>query len=315
MGSRRLSGFSLGVLGFNLLVILWGAYVRASGSGAGCGSHWPLCNGEVMPRAPALQTVVELSHRVSSGLALLCVVALWGWVFLALPKGHPARKASAFTTGFMLAEALIGAAIVLLRLVAHNESIARAFSTSAHLINTFLLVASLTLTCWFLRGGTAFRIRKQGGVGALLAVAWGGGLLTGVSGAVAALGDTLFPAQTLAEGLAKDGSPGAHLFIQLRILHPLLAVLLALVLLLVSAVVREARPAPRVRRIAQVLGGLVGVQLVAGFLNVALLAPLAMQLLHLLLANAVWITLVLLTAEAAVTPHTEKAPGVRVGVP
>jgi len=312
MASLRLQRFSLGVLGFNLVVILWGAYVRASGSGAGCGSHWPLCNGEVVPRAPAIKTLVELSHRLSSGLALVAVVALCVWAFRALPKGHPARKASVVTTFFMFAEALIGAAIVLLRLVAHDESIARAFSTSAHLINTFLLVASLTLTCWFLHGRPAFRVLGHKGVGSVLFVAWFGGLLTGTSGAIAALGDTLFPSRSLAEGFAQDLSPGAHLFIQLRILHPMFAVGLALVMLLTAAVVKEVRRAPRVRRNANVLMALVATQLVAGVLNVALLAPIPMQMVHLLLADAVWITLVLLTAEAAVTPNAEAAPGVAV---
>ncbi|MFN8454080.1 MAG: COX15/CtaA family protein [Anaerolineae bacterium] len=64
------------VLAYNLAVILWGAFVRASGSGAGCGSHWPLCNGEVIPRTPQMETLVEFTHRLTSGLALLLVIGL-----------------------------------------------------------------------------------------------------------------------------------------------------------------------------------------------------------------------------------------------
>ena len=82
------------VLGWNVAVILWGAFVRASGSGAGCGAHWPLCNGEVVPRAPALETMIEFTHRATSGIALLLVFALCLWVFREKPKGHPARCAA-----------------------------------------------------------------------------------------------------------------------------------------------------------------------------------------------------------------------------
>lgn len=307
MGSRALRRFSIGVLAYNLGVILWGGYVRASGSGAGCGRHWPLCNGEVIPRAPAIQTLVEYSHRLTSGLALLATLALFAWTSRAFPRRHPARRAAGFSMAFMLSEALVGAGIVLLRLVAHDESIARAFSTSAHLINTFLLVASLTLTCWFISGGgPSFRVRGRGPLGGLFALAWAGALLAGMSGAVAALGDTLFPASSLSEGLARDFSSTAHLFIRLRILHPALAVALAGLLLFLASAARAAYPSPRVRAAANAVMGLVVVQVLAGIVNVALLAPIAMQLLHLLLADAVWIALVLLTAEVSSAPR----PGV-----
>ena len=83
--------YAWGVLAFNLIVILWGAYVRASSSGAGCGSHWPLCNGEIIPRTPTIKTVIEFSHRLSSGLALLLTIGLVVWAFRALAKKHPAR--------------------------------------------------------------------------------------------------------------------------------------------------------------------------------------------------------------------------------
>ncbi|HLL54554.1 MAG TPA: COX15/CtaA family protein [Myxococcaceae bacterium] len=312
MTSRSLWRFSLGVLAFNLVVILWGAYVRASGSGAGCGSHWPLCNGVVVPRAPELKTLVELSHRLTSGLALALVVALFAWTFRAFPKGHVARRAAAYSLGFIITEALIGAAIVLLRLVAYDESISRAFSTSAHLINTFLLVASLVLTCWFIGGGQPFRVRGHGSLGALFLGGWAGTLLVGTSGAVAALGDTLFPSRSLAEGLAQDLSPAAHLFIRLRILHPIFAVAVAGVLLAVAAGAKAARTSPRVGALSNALMGLVALQVVAGILNVALLAPIAMQLLHLLIADALWIALVLLTAETASAPRAEPAPSVAV---
>jgi len=48
-----------GVLAYSILVILWGAYVRISFSGDGCGDHWPLCHGEVIPTAPSVKTLIE----------------------------------------------------------------------------------------------------------------------------------------------------------------------------------------------------------------------------------------------------------------
>src|SRR5829696_8162535 len=113
----RFAIYAWAVLAYNLLVILWGAYVRATGSGAGCGSHWPLCNGEVVPRAAAAQTLIEFTHRATSGLALLAVVALVAWVFQAFPRRHPARKGAASSLVLILTEAAVGAGLVLFELV------------------------------------------------------------------------------------------------------------------------------------------------------------------------------------------------------
>ena len=126
----RLSRFAWGVLAVNLGVIAWGAYVRATRSGAGCGAHWPLCNGELVPRAPSLEMLVEFSHRVSSGLAVIAGAALLIWVWRACAPGHPARRTAAWAMGFMVAEAGVGAALVLFRLVADNASFARAWSST-----------------------------------------------------------------------------------------------------------------------------------------------------------------------------------------
>src|ERR1051325_10627142 len=118
----RFAAFSWGVLAYNLAVIVWGGYVRASGSGAGCGSHWPLCNGVVLPRAAAVETVIEFSHRLTSGIALLLVVWLLVKTWRALPAGHAARRGAAWSLAFMLSEAGLGAGLVLFQLVADNAS-------------------------------------------------------------------------------------------------------------------------------------------------------------------------------------------------
>ena len=200
----RLTRFSWFVLAYNLAVILWGAVVRATGSGAGCGNHWPLCNGVVVPRSAAIATLIEFSHRATSGIALILVVALAVAVFRSRPKGHPARLGAVLSVVLIFTEAAVGAGLVLFQLVADNQSMARALFMATHLVNTFLLLAALALTAYWLGGGRRVRLGGQGAVGSTLAAAFVVMMLVGTSGAIAALGDTLFPAASLADALKQD---------------------------------------------------------------------------------------------------------------
>src|SRR5215470_16455960 len=184
MKFNRFAIFVWSTLAFNLLVIVWGAYVRASSSGAGCGSHWPLCNGEVIPTSPTVKTVVEYSHRLSSGLALLMVVMTLIWAFVAYARKHQLRFITALSMLFMLMEAAIGAGLVLFEMVAENKSIARALWISAHLINTFLLIGMLTLTAWVATTGERWKLRGQGSIIWVFAAAIVATLVLGVSGAI-----------------------------------------------------------------------------------------------------------------------------------
>jgi len=197
---------------------------------------------------------------------------------------------------FMVTEALIGAGLVVFELVAYSDSIARAFSIAAHLVNTFLLLASLTLTAWWASGGAPIRLSGQGWLVILLGLGLMGMLILGVSGAVTALGDTLFPAGSLAEGLKQDFSPTAHFLVRFRVLHPFIAVTVALYLILVAMLCNSSRQSVAATWSSQLLIILLIVQLAAGALNLALLAPVWMQLVHLLLADIIWVVLVLLAA-------------------
>ncbi|HSK11076.1 MAG TPA: COX15/CtaA family protein [Vicinamibacterales bacterium] len=291
-----LARYAWGVLVYNLGVIAWGAYVRATRSGAGCGAHWPLCNGEVIPTSPSAEMLVEYSHRLTSGLALLSVVVLFAWVWRACGKGHPARRAAAWALVFMLTEAAVGAALVLFELVADNETFARALFMAVHLANTFVLIAWIALTAWWLSGARPVRLQGRGRTVAWLSVGAVGLLLTGISGAIAALGDTLYPARSLFEAISDDLSATSHILIRLRLLHPVIAILVSAALL--PGVLRGGLPAGgRARRLAVAVAALVLIQLAAGFINVLLLAPVWMQLVHLLLADLVWLAYVLLGAE------------------
>lgn len=301
MPQLRVARFAWAVLAYNIAVILWGAYVRATGSGAGCGEHWPLCNGVVIPRAPTTATIIEFSHRLTSGLALVGVVALLVWVWRECPSGHPARRGAAWTVFFMLTEAAVGAGLVLFQLVADNASMARALFMAVHLLNTFILLAWLTLTAWWLSGGAELHTRERPGTAVLLLVLSIALLLTGTSGAVAALGDTLFPHGSLSAALEADLSPTSHLLIRLRLLHPFFAVIASVALMFGAARLARGR-GPSAARIARVVAIASGVQLALGALNVALLAPIWMQMVHLLVADVVWIAFVLLAASALARP-------------
>ena len=304
-----LARFAWSVLVYNIAVILWGAYVRASGSGAGCGQHWPLCNGEIIPRSPSLQTIVEFSHRLTSGLALLAVVVLLVWTCRAYPRGHRARRGAWSIVAFMLIEAAVGAGLVLFELVADNASMARAMFMAVHLTNTFLLLGALTITAYWLSGGAAVRVGGRRGRATLVVLMLGGVLVAGVSGAVAALGDTLFPARTLADALAQDLSPSSHLLLRLRVLHPILAIV-AGVLVVAAApripITRDRRGMIHAGNAAAVIAV---IQLGFGVLNVLLLAPVWMQVVHLLAADALWMSLVLLGATALAVEAPEATTG------
>lgn len=308
MKLSRIAIFAWGVLIYNLLVILWGAYVRATGSGAGCGNHWPLCNGEAIPRASQIETMIEFTHRLSSGLALVLVIGLVVWVFRATSKGHVAQRAASFSGLFILTEALVGAGLVFFELVADNDSIARAIVMALHLINTFLLLGSLTLTAWWISGGSPVRLKGQGLVTWILGIGFVGMLILGASGGIAALGDTLFPVRSLAEGLQQEFSTTAHFLVRLRLLHPLIAVSVGMYLIIAGAISNYLRPGSVIKRLSRLLTTLYLVQLAAGALNVALLAPIWLQLVHLFLSDLIWITLVLLAASALARTETT-SPG------
>lgn len=302
MSSRAFPRFAWFVLAYTAAAAVWGAFVRATGSGAGCGNHWPLCNGEVLPRAPAVETLIELSHRVSSGLVGPLAIVLVVWAFRRFGRRHPASVAATAALVLTVVEGLIGAALVRFELVGQNASVARGFVMGGHLVNTFLLLGAMALAAAWGAGWALPRRRRPGFAGWLL----GGGLLAvtavGASGAVTALGDTLFPVATLTEESIRQLELPAKVLVRLRVLHPFLAVGAAAYLLVMAVYVRERVATPRVGHLTLGLGIVFGVQLAAGLVNVALSAPVWLQLVHLALAYGVWLLLVLLCAEVVGAP-------------
>ena len=295
--------FSWAVLVYFIAVILWGTLVRATGSGAGCGDHWPLCNGTVMQHSPRIDTLIEFTHRITSGLSFFLAVGLLVWTLAGTVRGHLARATAIATVAFTLVEAILGAFLVKLGLTAQSQSPLRAPYLALHLTNTLLLLAALTLTAHMLsrkQGYLRGTIRWAAPFGAISAVVVV--LIVGVTGSLAALGDTLFPATSLGSALAQDFSSTSGWLVRWRWTHPTIAFVASIFLiwLLVRAAQRTAHWDNR--GLSALVLVLLAAQYVLGVLDVLLLAPTWLQVAHLLGADVLWAALVVLTARVTLQP-------------
>ena len=298
----RFAKYAWFVLFYNVVVILWGVFLRASKSGDGCGQHWLTCGGEVIPSAPQIKTIIEFSHRITSSLAGLFIIALVVWAVLRWYFNKTSRRnyllfAVIASFIFVVIEGLLGAGLVLTGNTAETLTAARPFWMAAHLINTLILLMFLTLTAWFASGGKPFSFKNDTKAALLIAVGICGILLIGMSGSVAALSSMIFPSQTLPEGMAKDFSTTSNILLRLRIFHPILSVMTSVYLVFLAGWLRKrAVENTWVNRWSNNLSILILIQVAFGAATLLTLAPIVMQLGHLLLADAVWIVFVLLSA-------------------
>jgi cytochrome c oxidase assembly protein subunit 15 len=306
--SPALRRFAWGVLAYFIAVILWGTLVRATGSGAGCGNHWPLCNGTVMQRSASVNTHIEFTHRITSGLSLFAVVGLLAWTFAGTVRGHLARAAAVASVAFTLFEATLGALLVKLGYTAQSQSPLRPAFLALHLANTLLLVAALTLTAHLLSRRKGFmhgsiRLRAPfASIAGIIVV-----MIVGVTGSLAALGDTLFPASSLGLALAQDFSPASGWLVRWRWMHP--GVAFAASFFLIWLLVRAAQRGKQEeghwdnRGLSALVLLLLAAVYLLGLLDVLLLAPLWVQVAHLLAADTLWAALVVLTARLTIEPR------------
>jgi len=300
---KRFRNFAWVVLGLNVAVILWGALVRATGSGAGCGGNWPLCKGEVFLPSSQAETIIEYTHRATSGIAFVMVAALLVWAYRRYPRKSALRKGAAWSMVFMITEALLGAGLVLFDWVVDNTSMARVIVQVVHLLNTHFLLGALTYTAWAASGNDMARWKPDRSSLPLLAGMVGILVMSG-AGAVTALGDTIFPAGTLAEGIQADFSPTAHFLVRLRVWHPILALAVGFYLLVLIRM--KLLTAPRGSTLRYLGWGVIavyGLQVLGGILNIFLLAPVWMQIIHLALADAIWIIYLLFSNQVLVHTH------------
>lgn len=280
-------------VGYLLFVILFGAWVRITGSGAGCGDHWPLCDGELIPRAPSAERVIEYTHRVTSGLCGVFGIGFFAVAARLHGFGHRITRSALAALLFIIVEGAIGAMLVKLELVAGDTSSARGLVVALHLGNTLLLTGSAALMAWFAGRGRGFVLGRAPLPGWWFVAVLAGLAVTAMAGAVTALGDTLFPVGSEAARTASG-----NLLVQLRIVHPVIALTVAGLLVAFGAEVVKAGAPPEARRWTARLGLLVVAQVVFGFINIGLAAPGWAQLLHLLLAQALWICAVVASVAA-----------------
>ena len=305
--SPALRKFAWGVLAYFIAVILWGTLVRATGSGAGCGAHWPLCNGTVLQHSPRVDTMIEFTHRITSGISLLSVVGLLIWAYAGTVRGHLARAAAIASVVFTLLEAVLGALLVKLGYTAQSQSPLRPAFLALHLANTLLLLAALTLTAHllsrdkgYLRGAVRF-VAPFGAVVAIVVV-----MAVGITGSLAALGDTLFPATSLGLALAQDFSSTSGWLVRWRWMHPTVAFFASIFLIwLLVRAAQRGNPWDN-RRLSALVLFLLATVYSLGILDVVLLAPLWIQVAHLLAADTLWASLVVLTARLTLEPREAK---------
>lgn len=302
------SRFAIFVLVYMFPVVMWGVVTRATFSGDGCGTHWPLCHGQLIPFGLPVESWVEWSHRLSSGLAGPLVVALLVLAYRASVKGSQLRKAALGSFFFTLTEGGIGAKLVLKDLVADNPSMVRAFWTGAHLANTFILLGFLTWTVWLALGKPAIRLRGQGPVMGAVALGLFLMLFLGVTGSIAALGSMLYPAGSLAEKLRQDFDAASPLLVRLRLGHPLIATSVGLYIVFLASYLTRVRPTDSMVKSARWMVGLFGLQMIWGLSTLLTKSPLVLQVGHLLLADLLWVVTLWAGAQALSTGR-ESVPG------
>jgi cytochrome c oxidase assembly protein subunit 15 len=307
------------VLGYVLFVILWGAWVRASGSGAGCGDHWPLCDGALIPATPALTTLIELFHRATSGVAFLLVLALFLYARRVFGAGHPARRAAGASFVLITVESLIGAVIVLAGLFGDNASLVRGATVGAHFVNTLVLLAALVASLLFVRDERPLQWRNWDRTRALLWLGMIGWLALGATGAVGALSRTLYPSNSLVEALTKEFAPDAPLLLRLRSLHVVVAVGMGAYLSVLA--IHLSRRSVTTSRLAVIVTSLFFAQSALGMANVLLVVPTpVLQLSHLLLMDVLWMAYVVIVmresrVQAEPNPRPNHARGAYTNEP
>lgn len=303
MNKKFFTRYSWFLVGYNVLVILWGAVVRATGSGAGCANDWPLCNGEIIPTPRHIEQLIEYSHRISSALDGFLVILLVISAFRLYNKGSKVRLWAVLALAFIIIEGLLGRALVVNDWVAGNVSVARAVVVAVHLANTYILLATLSVTAWIAQLDERFTLRRNKSANTLVFIGLALVIIFSAMGAVTALGDTLFPPESVLGEIQKDFDPASNFLIQLRVVHPVLAILSGGYLLYALNHVRGRGLGPRVSRMVNILFVLMVVQGLAGGITILTLAPIYMQITHLLLADIFWISLVILALEVFTQPE------------
>jgi len=287
--------FAQVLLFYTLLVILWGAWVRISHSGDGCGASWPLCNGQLIPEAEHKKTWVEFSHRLTSGLFGIFVVYMFWQGRKFFDRQAMIRKALLATLIFTISEALLGAKLVLFGLVGSNDSLFRLIVMGLHQVNSLMLSGSVALVALYaselpqqIKDSVSSRRPLPKWAFSFLVLF----IAVAITGGIAALSTTLFPSTSLFEGISKDFAPDAHYLLRLRISHPILATLIGSGLAIYFWLKSQEEKNLGLRKVSLQVAVIFVVGVVFGYLTLFSLAPIWMKIAHLLIAHLIWIALV-----------------------
>lgn len=301
----KFAGWSWALLWLTIGVIVGGSLVRATGSGDGCGDSWPRCQDSLFPLGGGTETTIEFAHRAATAVLGLVLVAFVIAAIRSGTAGRDLRRGLAWVGGFFLGEVAIGALLVVAGWVDTDASIGRVIVVPMHLVNTFFLLAAVVLVVHVANGGTwprSDRSRQSDRIGFVIL---GVLLLVAATGALNALADTLYPPDTLLEGIREEFGAAAPFLVRLRVLHPVIAVGggIAAAMALRSA---SFDPDGSVGGLANVAAAVVGLAAVIGILNVVLLTPVEVQLVHLLVADVLWV-LASLAVIRVIAAQTESA--------
>ena len=299
----KFTRFAIIVLLFNLFIIVWGGFVSASGSGDGCGDSWPLCRQLTAGETTSIETIIEFTHRITSGLALIGVMAMAWWAKKLYPAQHKARQMASLSLFFIIVESLLGAGLVIFRWVDTNLSLARAIVQPIHLTNTFLLMAVIGLTVWFAHKEREINWQANQNSIRWVIITLLGIVLVSSFGTIASLASTIFPSDSFLEGIQKDFSKDVHYLIRLRIWHPIFATLVGGYLYWMGRIFEERYEDVTLYQTHRVILLLFWVQFGMGALNAVWLAPLWLQLVHLTGAHLLWLGLITLGAMVVAQPH------------
>lgn len=261
--------------------ILAGAFVRATGSGDGCGATWPTCKGKIIPALSDTSELIEFSHRSVSGVLLVVTLIIFTKT-RKFQKDSLVRTVTNYLTFFVIFEALIGAVIVIFEWVGLNSSLPRIIAVPIHLVNTFGLLGSYAILYKILQDDLQ-NIKNMFNKNFLLISSLF--LLSGATGSITALADVLFPSASFVEGFLADFDRTSEVLTRLRILHPIISSTLSIVLYVYATGIRK-----KYNVSVKPLQTLILIAVFLGVINVLSNIVLPLSILHLAIADFLWIS-------------------------
>ena len=261
--------------------ILAGAFVRATGSGDGCGATWPTCKGKIIPALSDTPELIEFSHRSVSGVLLVVTLIIFAKT-RKFQKDSLVRTVTNYLTFFVIFEALIGAVIVIFEWVGLNSSLPRIIAVPIHLVNTFGLLGSYAILYKILQDDLQ-NIKNMFNKNFLLISSLF--LLSGATGSITALADVLFPSASFVEGFLADFDRTSEVLTRLRILHPIISSTLSIVLYVYATGIRKKYNVG-----VKPLQILILIAVFLGVINVLSNIVLPLSILHLAIADFLWIS-------------------------